>query len=83
MENKTLSLAELSRMGKLDTIMGYDVVSGGSVKGKISDLIRDKYGRLSGIEIEYTDERPLKHSAIAYNKIESVDTTKKLVNANL
>lgn len=83
MENKTLSLAELSRLGKVDSILGYEVVSGGSVKGKISSLIRDKYGRLSGIEVEFSGEKPIKHTAIAYNKIESVDTERKVVNANI
>ena len=82
MKTKTFSLAELSRMGKIESILGYNIVSSGTVKGKITNLIRDKYGRLSGVEMESADESTTKHAAIAYNKIDSVDEENKVVNAD-
>ena len=83
MESNTFSLAELSRMGKVDSILGYEVVADGTVKGKISNLLRDKYGRLSGVEIEFEEKSAHKHTAVPYNKIDSVDEIKKIVNANI
>jgi hypothetical protein len=81
MADELLSLAQLSRAGKIRTIVGYSLEVEGKIVGKVLQLLQDKYGRLEGLQIELQKEGSVSKLALPYAKVSGVDEGRKVVLA--
>ncbi|MBL7190301.1 hypothetical protein ISS30_01270 [bacterium] len=71
------SLAQLSREGSIDVIMGAEAESDSIIMGKVEKLMHDKYGRLAGVEIRVNETQKLQ--PIPYVKIDGYDDERRVL----
>jgi hypothetical protein len=73
------ALSDILRNRKSNLVLQCSVESGGKVKGKVSRLVQDKYGRISGIEILTNEGTSL---VIPYEWVDGIDEERKVLLAH-
>ncbi len=74
-------LSQIAREGAVDSLIGMEVESGGKIMGKVKNLVRDKFDRLSGIEVKPDEGSEI--LPVPYGNIEGVDEERKVLIARI